>query len=540
MNYTATGQAYIDWYIVAGTIGSFLDRLYKNPQQQPTAQEHPETVSYTLLPRLDQSNGTRAARDWTGSFPTTSDTLTTTADFTAQTEDESPHTIEPPMSSAMPFVPTPVSAAVTHQESDERLYVTPGLDLPSSNPSMASTGLSTPTPYDLELFDVIPRLSGNGKALMPPLDSTTFTGSGASLRDPTMRLPTFSSLPSSTMGSMDVTSANLYQPSERGKGKRRMIDPSSDIDRHITSPDSFAFPLGCSISAPSGLLDFPLLDIPPGDSDQSLGFEDDPWFAETALQLLTPDDELYVRALEFATARNKRQRSPSLDTSDLRSRKKAKMTTDDDDNLEPHGHEDTVRWTTPVVQPNKQLEQGAFAYEDVPPQRDVPRFLPAAEAGPAEGSSTSGKERVPCPIPSCSMTFACQRTAWRHVATNRNHSGVRSEPGWEVRYGIPLNTQRLRIRCPYIGCERHNRKRGLRSDEMNNHMRDVHRVGVETWKKRVATLIRRRQLAGTWTAEDEVSTEWEYEAEVTNFQELSSDVVDKDLVAWSGKYVWIV
>lgn len=48
MNYTATGQAYIDWYIVAGTIGSFLDRLYKNPQQQPTAQEHPETVSVSL------------------------------------------------------------------------------------------------------------------------------------------------------------------------------------------------------------------------------------------------------------------------------------------------------------------------------------------------------------------------------------------------------------------------------------------------------------------------------------------------------------
>lgn len=80
----------------------------------------------------------------------------------------------------------------------------------------------------------------------------------------------------------------------------------------------------------------------------------------------------------------------------------------------------------------------------------------------------------------------------------------------------------------------------MRSDEMNKHMRDAHRMGVETWKGRVATLIRRKQLAGTWTAEDEVSTEWGYEAEVTNFQELSSDVVDKDLVAWSGKYVWIV
>lgn len=448
----------------------------------------------------------------------------------------------------MSFAPAPVSAAMTLPEPDEPLNVTPALYLPSSNSSMAFPALSTQSIYDHQLSSFMPRLSGNGTALGPHPDSTTIAGSGAPQRDPTSPLvafPTtplaaFPTMPSLTINSGEAPSTSSRQPSERSKGKRRMIGTSSDADSHITALDSFAPPLGCSTSASSGCSSFPLFDLPPGDSHQSYDLEDDPWFAETALQLLTPDDELYVRALEFATARNKRQRSPSFDTDNLRSRKKAKMTNDDDYASEPHGLEDTVRWATPVVQLDKHLEQGAFAYEDVPPQHDVPRFLPAAEAGPAEGSSTIGKERVPCPIPSCSMTFACQRTASRHVATHRNHSGVRSEPGWGDRYGISLTTQRMRIRCPYIGCERHSRKRGLRSDEMNNHMRDVHRVGVETWKERVATLIRRRQLAGIWTAEDEVSTEWEYEAEVTNFQELSSDVVDKDLVAWSGKYVWIV
>lgn len=76
----------------------------------------------------------------------------------------------------------------------------------------------------------------------------------------------------------------------------------------------------------------------------------------------------------------------------------------------------------------------------------------------------------------------------------------------------------------------------MRKSDLNVHMRAMHSMSMETWQRTVAMLIRRRKLAGRWTAEDEASEVWEVKEEVTNFKSLRGDKVDAALVAWSDKY----
>lgn len=63
-------------------------------------------------------------------------------------------------------------------------------------------------------------------------------------------------------------------------------------------------------------------------------------------------------------------------------------------------------------------------------------------------------------------------------------------------------------------------------------------MDVTMWLERVAMLIRRRERAGLWTDEDEVSKEWEDELGVTNFvQREGEEVPEQGFLDWCLRYV---
>lgn len=431
----------------------------------------------------------------------------------------------------------------------------------------ASTLGSTASHSSAELMGATPRLTPRRTASQLPPTLTISPGPRTSMESSeeegstTMRLPVVPPVPS-----LPTTDA----PRRFTRNLWECTTPTPDSEfftelGHIT-PSTTSSVYGCS---PSGLSDWSsfldtLLDDFPHIPD---GHVDNVWMENVLQKYIDP---LIGTAMPTTTTTNKRKWPTSSDSDSEGSTKKTKRPrTKKDDASMPNSVEDSISWATPVVQSNKQTEQGPSAGEDAPTHSDTPQFQSGVTAGPAEGPSTGKKVAKPkkatrskkasrpkkatrpkkaanppkpvlCPVAGCNSKFSRNQDLNRHICTDmESHPQIRNVPGWERRYGVPDDFKGKLTSCPFSLCDHLSKSRGMRRNEVDKHMRAHHGgMDVTMWLERVAMLIRRRERAGLWTYEDEVSKEWEDELGVTNFvQREGEEVPEQGFLDWCLRYV---
>lgn len=430
------------------------------------------------------------------------------------------------------------------------------------NSTASDTLESTASHTSAELMGTIPRLTPRRTASQLPPTLTISPGPRTSMESSeeegstTMRLPVVPPVPS-------LPTTDAPQRFTRNLWKCATPTPDSDFFTelgHIT-PSTTSSVYGYS---PSGLADWSsfldtLLDdfphIPAGHVDHV-------WMENVLQEYIDPLIGTTIPTTTTTTT-NKRKSSPSSDSDSQGSTKKMKTSGPRTNDSTPNGADTPIRWATPVVQTNYHTEQGASASEDAPTHDDLPQFQPGVESGPAEGLSTGKKAEKPkkavkrkrasrpkkatnppkpvfCPVAGCNGKYTRLQDLRRHLCTDqKTHPQIRDVPDWQQRCGVPKNFKGKLMSCPFSRCKHISKSHGMRRCEVDKHMRARHGgMDVTMWLKRVATLIRRRERAGLWTAEDMVSTRWKDMLSVTNFvQREGEEVPEKGFLDWCLRYV---